>query len=162
MDSPTFRHGHARASGNSPEYGSWTNMRRRCYAPKTPQFSGYGGRGITVCDEWRDSFDQFLHDMGLAPSRGHTLDRIDNDGPYSPENCRWATRKEQNNNRRDNHKIAYAGKVMTLAQWSDYLGIPCVTLRSRIWRGWPIERAFTRHVAKSRHGEQRPIPNIPQ
>jgi len=100
----SLKHSHTWAGGKSPEYRIWQSMKTRCFNPKHVKFSNYGGRGITVCQRWKDSFPAFLEDMGLRPDPSLTLDRINNDGDYEPANCRWATASEQNSNRRPRNR----------------------------------------------------------
>ena len=119
-------------------------MRQRCENPGSTQWPHYGGRGITVCARWQD-FANFFADMGERPANC-TLDRIDNDGPYSPENCRWATQKEQTNNRRRNRMITFGGETKTLQQWAERTGINHSTILMRFKLGWPVERALTTPV----------------
>lgn len=107
----------------TPEHTAWTSMKCRCYAPKTVRYKDYGGRGITVCDRWRDSFNNFFEDMGKRPSPIHSLDRIDVNGNYEPTNCRWATQIEQSSNTRRNVFITHNGKTDTLSGWARTLGI---------------------------------------
>ncbi len=135
---------------HTPEYRAWRGMRDRCHNPANKDYAGWGGRGITVCERWRASFIAFYNDMGPRPSSSRSIDRIDNDGPYSPENCRWATYSEQNNNQRT-HKprsidrpITFLGKTQTIAQWAREAGLPYEAFRRRIVnRGWPMDKAMT-------------------
>ena len=109
---------------NSSENQIWRAIKKRCYNPKHPQYADYGGRGITVCDEWKESFETFYRDMGPRPSLDHTIDRKNNDKGYSKDNCRWATREEQGNNRRDNIHYEFDGEKKTLAEWCRELKLP--------------------------------------
>jgi LysM repeat protein len=115
-------------------------MRERCKNPNNPAYKDYGGRGIRVCKRW-SSFANFLEDMGMPPPK-YTLERDNNDGPYSKSNCRWATRKEQQNNRRSNRRIAVNKKTLTLTEWSEISGVHINTLAQRLDNGIPPERAI--------------------
>lgn len=107
-----------------PGYNSWMAMKGRCCNPNNSQFHDYGGRGIKVCDRWLHSFENFLADMGERPGKEYSIDRIDNNGDYCPENCRWATRGEQGNNKRNNILITYQGRTQTFRQWCRELDLP--------------------------------------
>lgn len=124
------------------EYRVWVIMRSRCQNPAVPCYPRYGGRGITVCERW-ERFSNFIADMGPRPSNRHSIDRIDNDGPYSPENCRWATTKEQCRNQRRNRLITYMGTTAPLAWWAEQIGIRMGTLSFRLCRsGMSIGQAL--------------------
>lgn len=130
-------------NSRTPTRRSWDSMIARCYNPGNDNYARYGGRGIKVCDRWRHSFESFLADMGEKPI-GKTLDRIENDGDYTPSNCRWATPFEQGQNKRNNRRCEWQGLSLTLSQWSERTGIPAEVLRQRIRRdGWPVGEALT-------------------
>lgn len=141
--SRAYRHGHAR----SRTYNIWYHMHRRCSNRSDIGYADYGGRGIAVCDEWRD-YEVFLAQMGECPV-DHTIERIDNDCGYSLENCRWATCKEQARNRRSNVVLVARGKSMTMAAWAEKVGINKQTISERIKRGWSHERAIFEPVRET-------------
>ncbi len=123
-----------------PYYRIWTSMKARCYYSKHKQYKDYGGRGIKVCKEWLNSFVDFLVDMGRKPSKDYQLDRIDNDKDYCFENCRWVSKIEQMNNRRNTIYLIYKNEKKSLSEWSRTLGISRETIRKRIKLGWSIEK----------------------
>ena len=125
-------------------------MKRRCNNPKNKRYKVYGGRGIKVCAEWEDSFENFCEwALNSGYSDDLTIDRIDNDKGYSPDNCRWATAAEQNRNYSRNHMITYNGKTQCLADWADEYGIGRSTIIQRIKRGWPLEKLFDTRDGRS-------------
>jgi hypothetical protein len=126
----------------SKAYQVWVDMMARCYRPSCKAYANYGARGITVCADWHD-VRRFLSDMGEPPA-GLKIDRIDNDGPYSPENCRWTTHQRNCNNRRNTVMVEHKGRSQPLADWARELGINQSTLYYRVVvNGWPTERAFS-------------------
>lgn len=132
----------------SRTYVCWSNMKARCFNEKHHRYSAYGERGITVCDRWRDSFENFIGDMGEAPE-GRTIDRINVNGNYEPGNCRWATREQQDNNKRSSVKVDIDGNLKTAAEWSSISGVPRRTIVSRLNLGWGAKSAvFTAVGAK--------------
>lgn len=127
-------------SGNDPTYQSWKHMRRRCLSKLDDDYAHYGGRGITICKRW-DRFENFLADMGEKPA-GLTLDRRDNNGNYTPQNCRWVTQKEQTRNQRRNRIIEFKGRRQSLANWCDELGVNYHLVHRRLRAKWPLEACF--------------------
>lgn len=122
-------------------YKTWDGIKERCHNPKSNKFHLYGGRGIKVCERWKTSFENFLEDMGERPV-GTTLDRIDSNGDYEPNNCRWATVIEQNNNKRTNRIIEIDGESHTVAEWIRLHPInKYTTVTERLDRGWNPKRA---------------------
>ena len=140
-----------------PEYTIWCHMKRRCSGKsKVKGDASYIKRGITVCERWKSSFENFYKDMGPRPGSEYSLDRINNDGNYEPENCRWATMKEQANNTSRNILISHNGETKTITQWADYLNADPGALRSRIINyGFSIEEALSRPFRKK--GENMPL-----
>lgn len=139
-------------------FHSYNAMIQRCYYTKGYKYQRYGARGIAVCKAWRNSFTNFLRDMGLRPE-GKTLDRIDNDKNYTPTNCQWATSLQQANNRSSNKKITHKGEARTIAQWARVLNVSFALLQSRIDRKWPANLVFEpgltrRGVEKARRLEE--------
>jgi hypothetical protein len=127
----------------SPEYKAWDNARSRCYRQKDPKYPLYGGRGISMCEEWRNSFEAFYADMGPRPTSKHSLDRVDGNGHYEPKNCRWATIEEQNNNRSSNRHITVSGVSMTVAQASQKYRIPHHKILARVNCGMSGDEAIS-------------------
>lgn len=117
-------------------------MRSRCYNLKDTRYADWGGRGIKVCDRWRESFTSFLADMGEKPAK-HTLDRRDNNGDYEPSNCRWAVAKTQNRNKRNNRQVCFRGETLSVAEWADRTGLSSRLIVDRLNAGWDAERTLT-------------------
>lgn len=139
-------HGQTKHRKLSNTYQSWKTMKRRCLVETSSDYPRYGGRGITVCERWQ-KFENFLADMGKRP-KGKTLDRIDNDRGYFPENCKWSTPKEQARNRKTNRLIQYKGKIKTLLEWAETAKLNYSTLQTRLKRGWSIEKSLTTPIRK--------------
>lgn len=136
-------HGKAPRKNTTPEYKSWASMLMRCNNPNNSDYSYYGGRGIRVCERWV-SFENFLEDMGLRPTIGHSLDRINNELGYSKENCRWATKREQSNNTRRTKKLEWNGVIKPIQEWAEIVGIKASVLQQRISRrNWTVDRALS-------------------
>ena len=131
-----------------PEYYVWDAMKQRCNNPKHKAYKNYGGRGITVGEEWI-LFSNFYRDMGDRPTPLHTLDRKDNEKGYYKENCRWDLSVVQNNNRRTNVRITFGNETHTLAEWARIKGLSINVLFERMKAGWSIEKSLTRPLSKS-------------
>ena len=135
-------HGHARRGRQTAEYFAWHDMKSRCYNRHHPKWSDYGGRGIRVCSRWRQSFSAFLQDMGRRPSRRHTIERKDNEGGYTKANCKWATQRAQQQNRRDTLVLCFRGKKQCATEWARELGLLPDTLLHRLRRGLSMVRVL--------------------
>lgn len=146
-----YKHNGRSRNGNKTSrlYYIWESMRQRCTNPASTSYHNYGGRGIGVCTEWSD-FGPFYDWAMLNGYEPHlTIDRIDNDGDYTPENCHWATHKDQARNTRANRLVTFRGDTKCVMEWAEILDINVVTLHARLFRyGWPIERALTEKVRR--------------
>lgn len=131
----TSKHHHK--VGKHPLYRKWCGMIRRCHNSADPRYMYYGGRGINVCDRWRESFEHFVEDMGMPVNKSYTLERINVNGDYSPENCKWASWEEQANNKTTNVYITFNGKTLTAPQWErEGAAVKAGAIRARLKRGW--------------------------
>lgn len=145
-DSPLHYYHITHGLTNSPTYHCWRGILARCATPSHRSYANYGGRGIGVCERWLD-FENFFQDMGHRPSEKHSLDRIDNDGNYCPENCRWAEPKEQQRNKRNTRFVHYNGRTIPIQQACEEAGILSATVYSRVHRKEP-ESTWFRPVTK--------------
>lgn len=146
-------HGACRDGRRTPERQAWHDMMGRCHNKKNGRYGSYGGRGITVCERWRGpgGFVNFLADLGPRPSDRHSLNRLDNDGSYCPENCEWSTAKEQQRNMRSNVFLTHGGETLCVAEWAERTGLRWGVIHGRIRKGWSVEDALT---IPSRRGQK--------
>jgi len=151
-------HGCAHRNQKTVEYSCWILMRQRCTNPKATGFKNYGGRGISVCDRW-NSFATFLADMGEKPSPRHTLERRDNDGPYSPTNCRWELKSKQSRNRRNTIWFDLEGERVCLAEFARHYGMDPHVLNTRLRLGWPLVDAIATPIRKRTEPRRRAGPD---
>ena len=146
-----FRHGYSSGANNGRAnhlYKVWDSMIQRCTNPRSKGYINYGSRGITVCERWRQ-FENFLKDMGPVP-KGYSLERLDNNAGYSPENCKWATAAEQANNRRSNKILRFKGETLTVRQWGTRFHLPRDRINQRLRAGWTVSDALTTPVGGRR------------
>ena len=143
-------HGHS----GSQVYYVWIAMKQRCLNPNNKDFQYYGGRGITVCERWQKSFEDFLSDMGPRPN-AMTVERRDNDGPYAPANCYWASRRQQSSNKRFKSELLNVNGDRRLSvEWAKDKKIPAYLIRHRLRCGWSVERAVLTPPRYLKHGER--------
>lgn len=126
----------------SNEYNSWKGMKERCYTITDPHYINYGYRGIKVCERWLECFQNFYDDMGPRPSNKHSIDRINVNGNYCPENCRWATQLEQNQNKRNSIRLTYHMMTYSISEWSKIKNIKVSTIEARLRYGWSVDKTL--------------------
>lgn len=136
-------HGECKGGAQTAEYKTYYSMLQRCYNPSHESYKHYGGRGVRVCKEWKESYNKFLAHIGRRPTKHHQIERNDNDGDYTPVNVRWATCAEQANNRRASRFICFEGLRLTISQWSRVVGINPQAISYRLSRGWSADRILT-------------------
>ena len=156
----SIKHGHSFSGKITPTYRSWCGMIARCCNPRHRSYDRYGGRGIAVCERWL-TFIHFLEDMGEKPA-GQSVHRVDNDGPYEPGNCRWASGREQARHKTNNHLVTFQGETLTIAEWSERTGIKASVISERLIESWSAADALTKPGVGHVHlvtldGETRPI-----
>ena len=139
----SYKHGNSKRLSRTKEYNTWSGIIKRTTNPSQDNYKYYGGRGIQVSEAWRKSFQQFLDDMGKAPTKCHSIERVNNDMGYSKENCIWATASEQMSNTRYNVIIEYNGKRLTQEQWGREIGLNGTIICKRLKRGWSIEKTLS-------------------
>lgn len=137
IETQKLKHGHTRKHQPTPEYEVWCGIIKRCCNQNAREFKWYGGRGIQICERWRSSFAAFLEDVGLRPSPRHSIDRIDTNGHYEPNNVRWATQKEQMRNQRRNRMLTINGETHCVSEWAEIAGIKRELIKDRLKKGWP-------------------------
>lgn len=144
-------HGDASTNGvRAAEYRIWAEVKTRCYNAKRPMYKHYGGRGIAMCDRWRNSYEAFFEDMGRRPSDKHSIDRIDNDGNYEPGNCRWVLVAVQAANKRNNRHITIDSETKHLAEWCRHFGISTRTFHNRVFAGASEQEALSKPTWKTK------------
>lgn len=158
----SMKHGEAEIA--TPEYRAWQGMLNRCRNHNRPDFHRYGGKGISVCDKWAHSYESFLEDMGRKPSSDHSLDRINPYGNYEPSNCRWATRLQQNRNTSRTVRFKFKGKLLTVGEIGELVGLSGRLIRERLTSGWPMSEATStpptpRHLCCAKKLSRR-VPNL--
>lgn len=137
------KHGQSRQGKTTTEFISWVGILDRCNNVNNHAYKNYGGRGITICEEWENSFETFFADMGMKPNKNYSLDRIDNSKGYSKDNCRWASRRQQNRNRRNNHSVEYQGiNYTSIAEFSEKFNCIYYKIQSRIARSMDLSQAI--------------------
>ncbi len=150
LDKPRLDACSTHGMSKSREFKTWNDMKNRCSLPSLKNYKNYGGRGISVCDRWRRSFENFYEDMGPKP-HGLTLERINTNGNYEPGNCKWADADTQANNKRTSRLIEFRGETKTMTQWAQQMGLSSITVQGRLTRGWSPERALTKPAGPSYH-----------